>query len=333
MMPQSSENTENARIIAACSEPGRRRATFWSRCSPLAVMVLSAMLSAVPMALAFTHAKFTTLQFYDWVTQHRATAQVIINILASLLGLLWTWAVCTSFNMAMRSFLNGKCFPLNKLRLYVSLSRRTLDFNLPPRLAIISSIIWTVGLLPTWLWTGSLTPQADTTIIRATSFVAKTGPDSYPFLQAYDPRAAISESCDEVYQINGTFSKCPSRQKSGRFVESLASASVAEGRTRTHPKLDNSGYMYKNRSYGIGAAVGLQHLPEAGRAESYSFSELGYLVYTTCEFNRSSDFNLSGPILDTNDQPGVPNLFWAQGRRPNNDWMAAPKTAPGYYAT
>jgi hypothetical protein len=57
----------------------------------------------------------------------------------------------------------------------------------------------------------------------------------------------------------------------------------------------------------------------------------GYLVDTTCALNDSSDFTLSAPIIETYNRPGVPRLFWAQGRRPNNDWKADPETAPGSY--
>jgi hypothetical protein len=331
MIQLPSDNAKRAGETVTCYEEGHREASLWSRCSPVAVIVISTILSTVPAVLTWKNTRYTSPQFYVWTTQQRATVQVVVNVLASVLGLLWTWAVCACFNMAMRSFLSGKSFPLNTLRYYVSISKRTLDWNLPPRLAFLSFIFGTLGVLPTWLWTGSLTPRASVTTILAPMFMGKTGPGSCPFLQAYDPRAAISEFCDETYQLNGTFSKCPSRQKSGQFVESLASANVAAGRTRNHPKLDNSGYMYENRSYGIGAAVGLQSLPDAGHTEFYDFSETGYLVDTICALNGSSDFTLSGPIMETHNEPGVPRLFWAQGRRPNNDWKADPKTAPGFY--
>jgi hypothetical protein len=331
MIQLPSDNAKRAGETVTCCKKGHRNASLWSRYLPVAVMVLSTILSTVPAVLTWRNTRYTNPRVYDWATHQRATVQVVVSILASLLGLLWTWAVCACFNMAMRSFLSEKSFPLNTLRFYISISKRTLDWNLPPRLVVLSFIVVTLGVVPTWLWTGSLTPQADVTKILAPRFVAKTGLGSYPFLQAYDPRAAISEFCDEMYQLNGTFSKCPSRQKSGQFVESLASANVAAGRTRNHPKLDNSGYMYENRSYGIGAAVGLQPLPGAGHTEFYDFSETGYLVDTTCALNASSDFTLSGPIMETHNKPGVPRLFWAQGRRPNNDWKADPKTAPGFY--
>lgn len=96
-------------------------------------------------------------------------------------------------------------------------------------------------------------------------------------------------------------------------------------------KFDRTGYMYEGRSYGVGAAVGLHSSPVVGHTESYHFPETGYLVDATCIHNQCSDFTLSGPILDTHDRPGVPIMFWAQGRRPNNDWKANPNTAPGFY--
>jgi hypothetical protein len=224
MIQLSSDNAKRAGETVTCCKKGHRNASLWSRYLPVAVMVLSTILSTVPAVLTWRNTRYTNPRVYDWATHQRATVQVVVSILASLLGLLWTWAVCACFNMAMHSFLSEKSFPLNTLGFYISISKRTLDWNLPPRLVVLSFIVGTLGVVPTWLWTGSLTPQADVTEILAPRFVAKTGLGSYPFLQVYDPRAAISEFCDEMYQLNGTFSKCPSRQKSGQFVESLASA-------------------------------------------------------------------------------------------------------------
>lgn len=92
-------------------------------------------------------------------------------------------------------------------------------------------------------------------------------------------------------------------------MKSLGSASVAANRTRNHLKLDGTGYMYEDRSYGVGAAVGLHSLPVVGHTESYDFSETEYLVDAACALNQFSDFTVSGPILGTHDKPGVPVFF------------------------
>lgn len=159
MIQLSNDGAKPVGETATCYEEGRGRASLWSRYSPVAVVVLSTIFSTVPAVLTWKNTIYTSPRFHVWTTQQRATVKVVVNVLASVLGLLWTWAVCTCFNMAMRSFLSEKSLPLNTLRFYVSISKRSLDWNLPPRLAFLSFIFGTLGVLPIWLWTGSLTPR------------------------------------------------------------------------------------------------------------------------------------------------------------------------------
>ena len=209
------------------------------------------MFSSVPAALESTHVTFDNTLLYDLATQRRATVQIVINAMASLLAILWTWSVCAAFNMAVRSFFAERRVSLDALRLYVSISRKAIDLNLPLRLLCVEALLWAIGMLPQWLWTGALTPQIRIVAHPHQMFAVKAGQGSYPFLQAYDPKAAISDYCWRSTQLNGTFSNCPSREKSGLIIQSLSTASTAAGEARNHSKLDNSGYSYVDRSYGV----------------------------------------------------------------------------------
>lgn len=148
------------------AQSGRSRASFRERCSPLLVSFLSIALCSALAVLLWTHSTFDGHSLlYSTATHHRATVQVVVNILASILGFIQTFAVFKAFNMRMRSMLAGRKLTLDVLRLQVSISKNTFDQNLPFGLLLVSAFVCAFALLPTSFWTGALTPQI-TTILQ-----------------------------------------------------------------------------------------------------------------------------------------------------------------------
>lgn len=257
--------------------------------------------------------------------------QVVIGVIASAFAFLWTYSVYSAFNMTMRSALAGRRTRLDHLRLYISMSRHAVDTNLSARLVLVSILFCAVALLPTWLWTGALTPQlisvSHTTLVVA----VKTGSDSYPFLQ-YLRTNIVSQNCSLTTQSNGSFTNCPGINFSGRIVDTINSASTADGIARNHTKIDNTGYNYVNRSYGAGAAVGLLDLPVSGSVERYYFTEIGYVTSATCSFNETSAWGFSEQKTNNGVKSGEPNIWYANGRRPNDNWTAGADGDPTFFA-
>jgi hypothetical protein len=97
---------------------------------------------------------------------------------------------------------------------------------------------------------------------------------------------------------------------SGLLLNSLSEASSNNYSVPQHKKLDNSGFSFYGRSYGVGSGVGLVDSPTLitpysldGRpaVKYYEYSEIGYISGVYCTYNRSS--NLS--FID---------LQWIQGQ-------------------
>lgn len=64
-----------------------------------------------------------------------------------------------------------------------------------------------------------------------------------------------------------------------------------------HRKLDNTGFSYMGRSFGVGALVGLmdQGMTSNTQVAGYVFQEEGYMANVTCMYNITSGFVLSKP--------------------------------------
>ena len=99
----------------------------------------------------------------------------------------------------------------------------------------------------------------------------------------------------------------------------LNKACIGEGL----PRSDKTGFTYMTRSYGVGASVGL--LPPAAIGNyynvfGYSYTEIGYEVSISCDFNLSSQWKTS--IYQKQLSDYVPNTYICKGSTPDNamDW-------------
>lgn len=295
----------------------RRQASPWERQSPIIAIVLSVALSCVPAALDWSHTTFSSnSSLFNFSTNNRASLQVVVTILASIFAFFWTWSVGAVCDLVLRAFLSDRRLSIDQLRLWSSISTRAINFYLSTRLLLIPILVSGIYLLPAWLWTGAITPQVVTGTEKAYVQTVQVGTGSYPFLGDYDPVAAISYDCLQVSKFNSSFSNCPGRRQGGQILQSIGTASTVP---RNHSKLDNSGYQYLDRSYGVGSSVGLQEPPStSGMTVSYNYTEVGYLASAKCIYNQSSDFSLSENV--TYGIPGIPDWFWQHGRRPNDRW-------------
>lgn len=264
---------------------------------------------------------------FEVVSQYRNSVQVVISIIAAMLGLVWAYPVGLTVNLVLRGFIHKRIISIDSLRLYTSLSNRAIDTTLSPRNIIIAALFFILCRLPAVLWTGALTPSTIVVDALGSVMVPMTGPDSYQILP-HSETNVVSVGCQHFQQTNGTFTTCPGTLSSGRLMDSLSSASTISGQARNHSKVDKSGFTYFGRSYGVGASVGLDLL--SSNVENilrYNYSETGYLTATKCTYNRTSAWGHSGLVTDQNCCLGVPNVWSANGQRPNE-----PPTTNNYYS-
>ena len=282
------------------------------------VAALVTALSSVPAVLHWSGKTFMEDSLlYSLASNYRSSVQVVISIMAPSLAFLGTFAACSAFNLAMRIFLAKNQTSLKSFRVYVSLSRRTMDTSLPPKLFLLAGMILVIGLVPSWLWTGALTPSFVHTSVLDSIEITETGTGSYAVLTHFGGNI-IYYPCTDHWLVDAFYTNCPGLRQPGRILDSIATASMPSKVARNNAKPDNSGFAYVNRSFGVGAAVGLQDPPLIPGIRSYDFLELGYYTRVSCKYNDTADWKIEEtPVTDLS--PIDPNLYHVSGRRPNED--------------
>jgi hypothetical protein len=104
----------------------------------------------------------------------------------------------------------------------------------------------------------------------------------------------------------------------GLLLNALREASSRNSSVPSHKKLDNSGFSFYGRSYGVASGVGLIESPgltatkDAGSTlivANYSYSERGYFSKVQCMYNQTSNVSFA-------------SLGGFEGMYPNNPWKA-----------
>lgn len=260
-------------------------------------------------------------QLYHWATNYRAQTQVVIHVLTTILSAPWIYGLCTTLNLWVRSYLQRKPLPLVTARLWTAASQGRLEWNLPWRNLLIGMLWFTVTLLPSWLWTGALTPQVATKFSTMPIVVMNGGIGAWPLVKSYtgSPEQDCPQSAHSADNF-GSSTFCPGIYTPGALLDSIGSAITANGRPRNHTKADTTGYSYFGRSYGVGASAGwpTSHTSRLQNLMMYYFQEPGYLTSTKCSYNSSSLWVLGRQEVKTG--PFAPNLFRAHGWLPNSNY-------------
>lgn len=123
----------------------------------------------------------------------------------------------------------------------------------------------------------------------------------------------------------GSFSYNPVFTILGSLLDNAAAATAPNVSTQTHRKLDNTGYTYQGRSYGIGASIGLTEVPQHGILQNFTFLESGYMSDITCWYNHTMDFHVEQIPRGLD---GYPYMWLANGHISNGGYEAV--LLPGY---
>ncbi|KAK7429644.1 hypothetical protein QQZ08_003839 [Neonectria magnoliae] len=144
-----------------------------------------------------------------------------------------------------------------------------------------------------------------------------------------DPATPCDELLGKTSDL-GTFTFVAWKTKAGLLLNSVEQASARDLSTPHHWELDNIGFTYHGRSYGVASAVGLvgpMRTSNTNQATllNYTFLEEGYLSNVSCQYNRSSliGFNVSN-VVETPGGIYGPQGVWAQGSLPNGERSGFP---------
>ncbi|RAH51505.1 uncharacterized protein BO95DRAFT_510025 [Aspergillus brunneoviolaceus CBS 621.78] len=263
---------------------------------------------------------------YGLINGYRTSVQTGVQALATLLSTVQLLIICRLINQATRiRFAHRHATQktqLTTLSFWASLSPPAANWTLPPLLVCVTFLLANLSAVLSALWTGALTPTTTTTT------------HLYPLpIPSYRNTSFILEYLSQIDRTGPT-----ARTPQGYFTYSvglaqltalISSASMATpllaNASRVHPKLDNTGYSYTGRSYGVGAAVGLTDSALRAtypHATGYTYREPGYVATVECTYNRSTAFRL--------EELGEYALYAARGPLP--DTVNASQRSGGEYS-
>ncbi|PYI22376.1 hypothetical protein BO99DRAFT_440850 [Aspergillus violaceofuscus CBS 115571] len=267
----------------------------WTEHLIFLLLLLPTTLSIVLLLADRLHWTIADGSIYGLINSYRTSVQTGVQALATLLSTVQLLIICRLINQATRiRFAHHHASPthLTTLSFWASLSTPAANWTLPPLLLCLTFLLANLSAVLSALWTGTLTPTTTTTTHR------------YPLhIPSYHNTSFIIEYPSQIDRTGPT-----ARTPQGYFTYSVglgqltalissastASPLLAHG-SRVHPKLDNTGYSYTGRSYGVGASVGLT---DSGlrttypHATGYTYVEPGYVAHVECAYNRSSAFRL-----------------------------------------
>lgn len=285
---------------------------------------------------------------YEWSTTSRVPTQVVIHVLASALSALLVFPICTIVSQWTRHRLLEKSVSLVTLRVWTAVIQTRTDWNLPWTLKLTTLLFFAFIYLPAVLWAGSLTPVITLDEIRDISLSGKvTVSYSYPkhqdkamcicqyntFARSHltqslvpsggptgDYAHLLLNKCWESTQSNGTFTNCLKSTEANRLLQSVATSSPPDNRSRVHSKWDNTKFQYIGRSYGVGAAAALtdRHIAALQNIQQYTYAEIGFHAETKCIYNESSALTIR--LKAISDDDAYPSRYLAYGALPNANW-------------
>ncbi|RAK82563.1 uncharacterized protein BO72DRAFT_443424 [Aspergillus fijiensis CBS 313.89] len=233
---------------------------------------------------------------YGLINGYRTSVQTGVQALATLLSTVQLLIICRLINQATRiRFAHRHATQktqLTTLSFWASLSTPAANWTLPPLLVCVTFLLANLSAVLSALWTGALTPTTTTTThlyplpipsYRNTSFILE-----YP--------SQIDRTGPTARTPQGYFTYSVGLAQLTALISSASTASpLLANASRVHPKLDNTGYSYTGRSYGVGAAVGLTDSALRAtypHATGYTYREPGYVATVDCTYNRSTAFRL-----------------------------------------
>ncbi|KAL1968220.1 hypothetical protein VTN77DRAFT_2055 [Rasamsonia byssochlamydoides] len=290
---------------------GRRDETWLAKYLAGAGLMLPACLSSA--LLVMNHKNWTRPVSY--IEDHRSLVGILVQVISHLLGMVYTYALCTTINLSARASFTRHPVSLDSIKLINALCGQRPDLSLPWRGRLTALAFYALTLFPAALWAGAITPvpasQTTTEIIQLPAYNKTSwlglGPGGTP---------ATKNEAQGIFTFN------PAWDLQGLILNSATSASNRTGGPVIRPKLDKTQYSYVNRSYGVGAAVGLTD-GLINQATSYVYYENGFESSISCIYNRSSAYHL----IPSSGQPSnwFLHVYEAKGTLPNTPPNAQPQ--------
>jgi hypothetical protein len=261
---------------------------------------------------------------YGLVDEYRTSIQTAVQIVATILSTIQIFALCRLINWATRILFGKSPTSLNVLGLWSALSTPSINWTLPMWMIALSIVMVNLSAVISALWTGALTP-ANSVAFNSTTLMV---PDWSNTTLIKEYPSEIDQTGPTIRNTKGYFTYSVGMGLLTPLVTSASTATTVDGSIRNHNKLDNSGYTYHGRSYGVGAPVGLVDdtlRRENPRATNYTYQETGLAADVACIYNHTSQFiidqvgnvlyALKGPLPDSNLSAPEYSVYIGRGDR------------------
>ena len=281
-----------------------RSASPASKALPLSYLVVT---FAASLTLFLTRDQRYIKTLPSLVNDNRNVSQIFVQILSSVLSMAQVLTVCSLLNFAARIKLFESSTSIGNLSFWSALSIPRFDASLPSTRLLLVTLVLALGTGLGALWTGSLTPlptmasRYDGKVLTP-FFNSPIWPSMYPRLQdgailtgcgqgPPDPRGPDYPLLDNCIVIN----------KLGNLIMTASTATNVTS-PRQHPKIDNTTWTYRGRSYGKGSSTNLFNVfdtTEKSADIGFSYLESGYNTNASCRKQANvifpfEEYNASG---------------------------------------
>ena len=262
-----------------------------------------------------------SLSLYNSAINNRASTQIVVQLLSHAFAFCQITALCTLINQATRLRFSRTRASINALRFSSHLCTPSMTWRLPFKYFLPLLLFIGLTMTPSALWVGALSPisvfKTHKSILNIPSYENVSLIKEYPAEFGGVPQTA------QVRNPKGIFSYGVGITMEGALLSSASSATTVDGSLRKHFKLDNSGFTYIGRSYGVGSSAGLTYTDIlSSTTTTYAFQERGYNAKVQCVYNSSATFFLS--------EYGSALLWEAIGTLPNSNGVKEISTYWGH---
>ncbi|OIW26487.1 hypothetical protein CONLIGDRAFT_553966, partial [Coniochaeta ligniaria NRRL 30616] len=283
---------------------------FIFRCSPF-LCLLPPTCASILLLYSDAQQWYASPGIYNWITSNRASAQLIVQIVASILGFFNVFVFCTVLNYLTRLRLSGSSMSLNTMKFWNAMLSRQLIIRLPVHLFVPLVTAIAVSLVPPALWAGALTP-----VVIVTNLPASIQVPSYTNTTLLTDGWSNRTGLPSTSAREGLFTFNVGERFIGPLLQAAFTATTVDGSPRMHTKLDYTGFNYIGRSYGVGTSAGLldSSILTNRLATYYTYQEPGYRAEVTCIYNSSSMYLLTNPTGSAD----TVSIWVAEGYLPNS---------------
>ncbi|MCJ1378611.1 hypothetical protein MMC17_001710 [Xylographa soralifera] len=270
------------------------RASVWEKFLVVPALLLTTVIATILFTTRLDHWA-SSEGFANFVIFNRSASAILVQVISHILGILHVYALCTTINLSSRAYISARPFSLGFIKFLNAICGNRLDWSLAWHLWLALVMFMISALFPAALWAGALTP-----VISTRETVQQIALPSYSNITLLAGMPYHS-NLRNIYQNNtdkGLFTFAPEFDQQGTMLDQAAGASNRTGGASAHGKMDRSNYVYEQRSYGVGASVGLTDGSLLDYTESYNYYETGFQAETSCIYNSTSDFYLGENILD-----------------------------------